>query len=367
MIQNSLIPIMKRIISALIVIAVFAGAYYVLSTRDQEAASAQITATIFPVADIAQEIAGDDYVVQTLIPSGTSPHQFEPTPSTLRSLQSAEVTYAIGNEFDEWVIEMAESNSVEVVTVDEGIFLLESEGHDDDSHDEEEHEEAGHEDEHEDADHDDHEHEGEEHNADHDGHDHEDAHEDENEHEDHDEEGHDDHAHDHAHGEFDPHYWLSIPNAKIIASTIADDLSERFPESSEMFESNLEQYLVELDETNEEITEMLSGLENRSIVTFHDAWYYFGKAYDLEILGTFVPTAGREPTPQYLADLSELLEQAGTTTIYSEPQLSTESIQGFSEDLNLNVATIDPIGGSEKDDSYINLMKRNAKTIKNNQ
>lgn len=168
-------------------------------------------------------------------------------------------------------------------------------------------------------------------------------------------------------GTYDPHYWLSAANAKIIASNIAGDLTARFPEHAPKFADNLRTYQDKLNALDTEIQTTLQDISNKNIVTFHDAWYYFADAYGLKVAGTFEPTAGREPTPQYLTELIEKVEEAGVKTIYYEPQMSVANLETFAKDYEINLIVLDDIGGSVPYDSYINLMKTNASTLKNNQ
>ena len=181
-------------------------------------------------------------------------------------------------------------------------------------------------------------------------------------------EGHDNDEHAHEHGPTDPHYWLSMDNGAQIARNITDDLTQRFPEHTDTFEANLDTYLQELAAADQEITEtMQQGVENRNLITLHDAWYYFANDYNLNIVGTFEPSAGREPTPQYLIRLTDALKEAGVTTIYSEPQIPTGSLDSFVQDNDLTIAELDPLGGVEGRESYIEMMKYNARTIAQNQ
>lgn len=168
-------------------------------------------------------------------------------------------------------------------------------------------------------------------------------------------------------GATDPHYWLSIPNAIIISQTIADDLSERYPEHAVEFQKNLSNLIVELEQADDEIRLSLNTLSNKNIITLHDAWYYFSEEYGLRIAGTFEPTPGREPTPQYLIELMAAIDASGSTTLYSEPQLPITGLKSFTTDNGLTIAELDPIGGVSGRDSYISLMKYNAETIAQNQ
>jgi zinc transport system substrate-binding protein len=168
-------------------------------------------------------------------------------------------------------------------------------------------------------------------------------------------------------GPYDPHYWLSVPNAEIIATRIAEDLTIRFPEKKETVDANLETYLKKLVALDEESRLVLANLPNRNLITFHDAWYYFADEYGLTVAGTFEPTAGREPTPQHLAELVSKIRKAKVKTIYYEPQMSVAGYETFADDYNIELKILDDIGGVAPFDSYINLIKTNVFTLQNNQ
>jgi zinc transport system substrate-binding protein len=260
--------------------------------------AARVGATMFPLYDIAKNVAGDAVEVILITPPGASPHTFEPRPSDLRRLQGAAAVYAIGHGIDDWVGEMARGAGAAPVVVDRGVEILKAAG-----------EEIGD----------------------------------------------------------DPHYWLDISNAKKMAATIADDLASRFPQAAGQFRLNLKSYLAQLVQADGRLKASLGGLVNKNIVTLHDAWYYFARAYDLNVAGSFEPTAGREPTPQYLIALQTAVARGGVRTIYSEPQLSTQGLESFVRDNGLNIAVLDPIGGIEGRDSYIKMMTYNARVIQEKQ
>ncbi len=166
----------------------------------------------------------------------------------------------------------------------------------------------------------------------------------------------------------DPHYWLVIRNAKIIAKDVADDLSARYPDRAAAFAANLARYDDELDAADKRMRDILDPVANKRIVTMHDAWYYFADAYGITIVGTFEPTPGREPTPQYLVALKEAVESAQAKTLYTEPLIPTLSIESFIKDEGLKVATLDPIeGAAGAEVGYAELMIRNAEIIRDSQ
>lgn len=266
-----------------------------VTTTETEVKQYQVAATIFPIYDIAKNIAGESINVSLVLPAGASPHTFDPSPSTLRDLVNAEILYAVGHEVDDWSTIISDSIKLDVKLVDQDIEFLYTEPL----------------------------------------------------------------------GNIDPHYWLNINNAITIANTIAADLSLRFPEHKDVFESNLENYTTELTLTNEKVKTILAD-SNYRIVTLHDSFGYFADAYGIEIIGTFEPTAGREPTPQYLVELIGAIKESNTKILFADPQTSTSILEGFIADNNLSIAILDPIGGEDKQNSYINLIIYNAETLSQN-
>lgn len=169
------------------------------------------------------------------------------------------------------------------------------------------------------------------------------------------------------HGPIDPHYWLTAQNAMRISQTVRDRLLTEFPEQEDQLNQNFEVYLKKLEELDTTIKDKLAPLENKTLITFHDAWYYFADAYGLTIAATFEPTVGREPTAQYLAKLSTLIEQTGIRVLYAEPQFSPVGMEALISNKNIRIVTIDPEGGGTGSTSYINLMRSNVETIAQNQ
>ncbi|MBT4857051.1 zinc ABC transporter substrate-binding protein [Candidatus Uhrbacteria bacterium] len=166
----------------------------------------------------------------------------------------------------------------------------------------------------------------------------------------------------------DPHYWLSFTNANIIAKTVRDDLNARFPEYTYDFDHNASLYTLSLQEVNQEALRLITEeVDSNNIITLHDAWYYFANDLGLNVVGTFEPSGGREPTPQYLIDLIETIDESDIITLYTEPQLSEEAFDTFVHDNNLSVGYLDPIGGTADKMSFIDLMLSNVQSIANNQ
>lgn len=168
-------------------------------------------------------------------------------------------------------------------------------------------------------------------------------------------------------GTVDPHYWLAIPNAKAMAEYLAEDLSRRYPQFEQTFRANLGVYLGELNTAESEMHEIMSHAENKNIITQHDAWYYFADAYGLNIIGTYEPSSGREPTPQDIATLAALAQEYQVDAFFADAGESEDAALAFTQDNHLNYVTLDAEGTSGVYDSYIDLMLGNARLISETQ
>ncbi len=273
----------------------------------------KIAATIFPIYDIAREIAGDTFETVLVLPPGASPHTYDPTPGDISKLQGAQVLFTIGHSLDNWSSILSESGGISnQIPVDRNITLREYEVHKEEEH----HEEGETEEEH-------HEHEG-----------------------------------------LDPHYWLSVSNAILIADQIRDDLSLLYPESADEFARNHSAYVQQLKTLHEELKQIHNSGTIKNIATFHNGWAYFAQEYELKVVTTFEEYAGQEPTPNYLREFSEHIIEHDIKVIFSEPQFSPEKVKPIAEDLGVTLSEIDPIGGGEGRDSYIKLMRYNGDTVR---
>ena len=252
-----------------------------------------------------KNVAGDSMDVELLLPPGASPHTFEPTPQQVQNLQGVDVFFTIG-DLDEWAHDIIDTidGARDVHLAD---FVNVREFEEEDEHHEEED--------------------------------------------------------DHGHGSVDPHYWLDPTNADLIAAAVADTLIELDPENRDNYKENLQQYQSQLAEMNGFVTQKLANASGIPFITMHDAWAYFADAFDLTIAGQFEQSPGKEPTPQELAQLTNTVREQGVRVIFTEPQLSTQSIEPLARDLGLTIEVLDPLGGEGARDSYINMMKFNAEQI----
>ena len=148
-----------------------------------------------------------------------------------------------------------------------------------------------------------------------------------------------------------------------MAVTIADALAQLDPANAESYNSRSSAFATEIDALHTELVELAELAHDKSFITFHDSMAYLVARYDLSLAGTFEPTGAEEPSPQYLHELSEVVEHDNVLAIFSEPQLSSSSLEPFMKDNNLSLATLDPLGGIDGRGSYQALIRYNIETI----
>ena len=159
------------------------------------------------------------------------------------------------------------------------------------------------------------------------------------------------------------HYWLSILNAKKIVENIKNELTGIDPGNADVYKENLDNYLVELDKLENDLRVRLADVKTRKMVTFHNAWQYFADEFDLDIVVTFEPFPGKEPTAKYLEELNKVVKEDNIKVIFSEPQMSNDVLKPFAKDLGLELFVLDPLGGDEGRDSYIETMEYNGNIL----
>ncbi|MBU1033215.1 MAG: metal ABC transporter substrate-binding protein [Bacteroidota bacterium] len=294
-----------------VIITLLILSLYSPSKRHETDQKLKVATTIFPLTDIAKNIGGDKVEVINLVPPGASPHTFEVTAEQARKLQGTRTIFSIGHGLDDWIINTTSAlPRTNMLCISSNISLRDFKEHH--SHDQEI-----------------------------------------------DPKG----SNNHEHEEVDPHYWLSIRNAKIISTNISEELQRLDPDNSDYYKINSQNYIKKLESLDSQIQTLLSNISNNEIMTMHNAWSYFAADYGLEIAATFEPFPGQEPTPKYLVELSKKAQEHNLKTFFSEPQLSNQILIPFLKDMGMSLSVLDPIGGLEKRDTYINLMMYNAEVI----
>ena len=144
---------------------------------------------------------------------------------------------------------------------------------------------------------------------------------------------------------------------------IATGLVEADPDNAGVYLDNAAAYVEELEALDTYITDSLAGIPEgqRVIVTFHDAFGYFGTRYDFEVMA-FVGTHGGEVSPDDIARVLELVEHDGLSSVFAEPQFTADALEQVARDAGISVGIIRSLPDGTHTD-YIGMMRANADAI----
>ncbi|MDZ5623270.1 metal ABC transporter substrate-binding protein [Nocardioides bizhenqiangii] len=284
------------------------------SAFDEGGASAEdgvtVAAAFYPLAYVAERVAGDNADVELLTQPGTEPHDLELNVNETAEIAGADLVvfeHGFQPAVDDAVEQNAEGVALDAADVVDLVAAEES------------HEEHA-------------EHEGEE---------------------------------EHDHGDTDPHFWQDPLRVADLADAVADELAEIDPDHADDYRANATDLRSELEGLDSQFTSGLAACERDTIVVSHDAFGYLEK-YGVHIAPLVGLSPDAEPSPAVIGELQELIRKEGITTVFSEP-LEPDLVEGLASDLDLTTATLDPIEGladASSDEDYLSLMQNNLEAIR---
>ena len=165
---------------------------------------------------------------------------------------------------------------------------------------------------------------------------------------------------------YNQHLWVSISNAIIQVKNIGDHLAILDPKNAKKYKTNTDLYVKKLEVEREKMHKSLDNVKSRNIVTFHEAFPYFAKEFNLNIVGVIEREPGSEPSAKELQETIEQLNKLKVkASLFAEPQYSTKAIETISKETGSKVYSLDPIVTGPMDaDAYINIMDSNLKILK---
>lgn len=260
------------------------------AARQPQSGKIQVIASIEPLAWFAERIGGERVAVSVMVPSGGNPHTYEPTPQQMAEVSRAALFVKAGSgvEFElDWMDRLLALNrKIAVCNASAGVTLLPM--------GEEEHE---------------HESETGEHR--------------------------------HEHGHFDPHFWLSPANARLIAVNVERSLAAVDPAGKAYFAANAAVLDKELQALDGEIRWQLKGVKSRRFLVFHPAWGYFARDYRLEQIAA--EAEGKTLTPRQMERVIRQARSAGIRVVFVAPQFSSAQADAIARDIGGQSVTVDPL------------------------
>jgi zinc transport system substrate-binding protein len=165
--------------------------------------------------------------------------------------------------------------------------------------------------------------------------------------------------------EDNPHVWVSVHYAIQEVKNITRQLSLADPEHSQKYQSNASKYIKKLEILAEKMHRELAGVSNRNIVTFHEAFPYFAREYNLNIVAVVEREPGSEPSASELAEIVDTVKRSKAQAIFAEPQYSSGAAETIARETGIKVYYLDPaVSGPDSPDAYIKIMETNLATLK---
>ncbi|MED9822070.1 MAG: metal ABC transporter substrate-binding protein [Christensenellales bacterium] len=168
----------------------------------------------------------------------------------------------------------------------------------------------------------------------------------------------------HDHGAMNPHVWLDPSLAVLQVRSIAQGLAEADSANAEAYLKNGEAYAARIEALDQELRTQLAPLAGSEIVTFHEAFSYMAKAYDLHIAGVIAGDSGEEPSTRQIAKTCDLVKAHGIKALFVEPQYPTKTAETIARETGAQVYSLDPVvSGDGSMESYERAMRENARVL----
>jgi len=260
--------------------------------------------TVAPITSIAANIGGDKVKITGIVPEGTNSHTFEPKPSVAELLTGLDVLFINGLKLEEPTKELAQDNlkdGAEIVEVGTK-SIPES-----------------------------------------------------------------DYVYDFSFpksgGKPNPHLWTDPKYAVKYAAIMRDTFAERDPDNADYFKDNFDKFEAKVDEFDKAMRASFATLPRakRKLLTYHDAYAYFAKSYDWDVIGAIQVSDFEDPTPKEIAALIDQVKQTKVPAIFGSEVFPSPVLEQIGKEADVKYVDVlrdDDLPGEPGDDkhSWMGLM-----------
>ena len=177
-------------------------------------------------------------------------------------------------------------------------------------------------------------------------------------------------------GYYDPHLWFDVSLWTYTVKAIADGLIEADPANAEDYQKNAQAYLDRLQTLHQWIQTEVQAIpkSKRILVTAHDAFGYFAKAYDFEVYGLQGISTASEAGIKYIQAITDLIIEKQVPTIFIESSVPVRHIQAVQAavraknwDVEIGEELFTDAMGDEgtPEGTYIGMIQHNIHSIVN--
>lgn len=271
----------------------------------------KVVTSIFPLMEFARAVSRDRGEVSLLLPPGAEIHTWQPRPSDIIRLSSADLFIYIGSDLEPWlqdILKSVRNPNLKVLEASQRISLIEEQSQESE-----------------------HRHEGE---------------------------------------ELDPHIWLDFGNDQIIVDRIADVLSEIDPASFKIYRENAASYKEKLMRLDQKFSKVLKNCTHRTfIIGGHAAFGYLARRYSLRQISLYGLSPDSRPTPKKLIEVAELARKYKIKVIFFEVSVSGELAKVLAEEVGARTLVLNPGANLTKEQlrsgmTFFDIMEKNLESLK---
>lgn len=294
----------------IIVLISICSSTFCLLDKGVQADPLPVFVSILPQQYFVQQIGRDRVQVQVMVLPGASPATYEPKPSQMTALAKANIYFSIGAPFEKvWLKKIAATNpNMRLVHTDHGICKLSmtaAHHHNKKSHAEK------------------------------------------------------DTNHENSIPDLkDPHIWMSPPLVMIQARAIVTALQTADPAHSDYYQSNYQQFLLNLADLDAQIKKLLLDFKGKAFIVFHPSWGYYAHTYGLKQIT--IEIEGKEPKPTQLQALIRQAKTENIHVVFAQPQFSSKQAELIAKSIDGTVIPADPLA----EDWASNLLNQTRQFIK---
>jgi zinc/manganese transport system substrate-binding protein len=288
----------------------FGGLLSLLPYVAQAQQKLKVVATFSILGDLAKNVGGDRVEVSTLVGPDGDAHVYSPAPADGRRLAEATLVVANGLKLEGWMGRLIKSSGTKarVIEAAKGIQPVKTE--------------ALH-----------------------------------------------GHSHDHGHADLDPHAWQSVPNVKLYVANVRDGLIAADPAGKADYEANAAVYLAKLDALDAEIRAAVERIprDRRKIITSHDAFGHFQKAYGIAFVAPQGVSTEAEASAKDVARIIQQIRREKIPAVFLENVSDQRLVERIAKESGARIggklysdALSAPDGAAG---TYIDMMRHNIRAL----
>lgn len=292
----------------------------------------RVVSTFSILEDFAKNVGGEKVEVFSLVGTDNDAHVYEPTPADVKKIAEADVVVTNGLGFEGWISRLTKQASYNGIVAVSSSGVKKINGKDVSLEKRSSHEHA--------------EHSHMENLGNFSG----------------------DIKENHNHGKYDPHAWHDVQNAIIYVKNIEKAFSSADKKNKKYYAENTAKYIKELEKLDKEIKEKFAKIpkEKRKVVTSHDAFEYFAKAYGFKFLAPQGVSTESEASAKDVASLIKQIREHNIKAVFVENISDARLIKQISDESGANLGGklySDALSKNEEAATYIQMMRHNIGLI----